>query len=487
VKSALSMVGKLDTNRNHCVKLKVTVVKFGGGVIGEYGQGIPLIIRRIQGIQTEDDVGPVIVVSAPKDVTNRIIDAGRKASVGISPPLEEIEKPYQEICDQHIGDPYKNQFRKVLEICMWEVTGALERVRHRKAFEGGDRAIALAYGGELLMSSALSYVLQSHGVDTYDVPFSEWPLITDQAFEGATFLLRESEERIHPLVQRLEAGKVVTVGGFIGRSVHGRETTFERGGSDRTAIDLGLLLKPRYDVSVDLEKESIVMSADPKITGIRAEELEKIQQLSYNEARLAGQYGMKIMNPISIRDIPREVDLVIDVTNIFTGEKTRISRAPEERDDASIKLVTGRENCAILEVPRSKSEFVYGFLEGVRKYSEFTELRPYTKNGVRVARFLFFDGHYLRRSLLQDLQRISANVAVEYGLAAVTLVGDRMAQASGVVSLAYESIREYYPDLVILDGDIQRPTSSILIVVRATDKDRCVSAIHGKRAEINRR
>jgi aspartate kinase len=269
--------------------------------------------------------------------------------------------------------------------------------------------------------------------------------------------------------------------------VHGRETTFERGGSDRTAIDLGLLLKPRYDVSVDLEKENIVMSADPKITGIRPEELEKIQHLSYNEARLAGQYGMKIMNPISIRDIPREVDLVIDVTNIFTGEKTRISRAPEEREDASIKLVTGRENCAILEVPRSKSEFVYGFLEGVRKYSEFTELRPYTKNGVRVARFLFFDGHYLRRNLLQDLQRISSDVAVEYGLAAVTLVGDRMAQASGVVSLAYEGIWEHYPDLVILDGDIQRPTSSILIVVRATDKDRCVSAIHEKRAEINRR
>jgi aspartate kinase len=487
VKSVLSMVAKLEKNRNHGVKPKVTVVKFGGGVIGEDGQGLPVIIRRVQSIQTEDDLGPVVVVSAPKDVTNRIIDAGKKAAAGVATPLEGIEKPYHEICDQHIGDPFKNQFRKALEICMWEVNGALERVRHRKAFEGGDRAIALAYGGELLMSSALSYVLQSHGVDTYDVPFSEWPLITDRAFEGATFLLRESEERIHPLVQRLEAGKVVTIGGFIGRSVQGRETTFERGGSDRTAIDLGLLLKPRYDVSVDLEKESIVMSADPKIPGIQPEELEKIKHLSYNEARLAGQYGMKIMNPISFRDIPREIDLVIDVTNIVTGEKTRISRAPEEGHDAAIKLVTGRENCAILEVPRSKSEFVYGFLEGVQKYSEFTELRPYTKNGVRMARFLFFDGPYLRRNLLQDLQRISTDVAVDYGLAAVTLVGDRMAQASGVVSLAYEGIWEHYPDLVILDGDIQRPTSSILIVVRATDKDRCVSAIHGKRAEINRR
>lgn len=481
------MVAKLVKNRNQCVKRKVTVVKFGGSVIGEYGQGIPLIIRRVQTIRNEDDVGPVVVVSAPKDVTNRIIDVGKKAAAGFSPTLEAIGTPYQEICDQHIGDSFKNRFFMVRNGCMKEVNRAFERVRHRREFEGGDRAIALAYGGELLMSSVMNYALQSHGVDAYDVPFSEWPLITDKTFEGTTFLPSESKERIHYLVKRLEEGNVVTMGGFIGRSVRGRETTFERGGSDRTAIDLGLLLKPRYDVSVDLEKKNIVMSADPKVKGIKQEELEKITHLSYNEARLAGQYGMKIMDPISIRDIPREVDLVIQVTNIFTGEKTLISRRPEERDEPSIKLVTGKENCAILEFKQSKSESVYDFLEGVRKYSEFTELRPYTKNGGRRARFLFFDGHFLRRSLIQDLQRIDADVGVEYGLAAVTLVGDRMAQASGVASLAYEGIREHYPDLVILDGDIQRPTSSILIVVRETDKDRCVSAIHGKRAEINRR
>ena len=102
------------------------------------------------------------------------------------------------------------------------------------------------------------------------------------------------------LEQILDKNDVVSIGGFIGKTKDGIITTYERGGSDRTAADLGILFHKKYDTVIDLEKDSSVVSADPKIV---KEELEEVNELSYNEARLAGMFGMKIVDPIAIKEI----------------------------------------------------------------------------------------------------------------------------------------------------------------------------------------
>lgn len=467
------------------LKRNVTVIKFGGGVIGESGQGIPLIVNKIQTIRKKDGIGPVVVVSAPKGLTNRVIKVGNQIASGSFSNAKFLMEPYETICDQQIHESFKDVFHEKLKLCYEEAINALERISRNREFGGQNRAIALAYTGELIMAASMHYVLISNGIESYALPFSEWPIITDRNFQSATFLFKESRRKIHNLVKKIEEEKIIIIGGFIGKTINDQETTFERGGSDRTAIDLGILLKSRYAVTVDLQKDSVVLSADPKVEGINIEKLEAVKFLSYNETLLAGQYGMKIIDPVAIRDIPKDMDLVIHVTNISTGEKSIIQRNGDGGNEHPIKIVTGRKSCAILEIKQSKTPSIYDFIEGIRKYFEFTELRPYIKNDVRIGRFLFFDGNYLKENLIHDLQGIDAEVIVDYGLAAVTLIGDRMAQASGIVASAFEGIKQMYPDLVILDGDVQRPTSSILIIVRETDKDRCVSAIHKIRREIS--
>lgn len=466
---------------------RLTIVKFGGGVIGDHGQGIPVVVDRIVQIRARDGLGPLVVVSAPKGLTNRTIEMGRQVAAGRSPDVTSLLAPYHAICAHQMREPYATTFLDTLAASFDEARTAFQRVGRNREFEAGDRAIILAHCGELLMAITMDHVLRSHGVNSYNVPFPEWPLITDKKYASATFLRDASMARVAPLVRRIEEDHVVTMGGFVGRTTSGRETTFERGGSDRSAIDLGVLLTAHYDVLVDLEKESVVLSVDPNVHGITADAPAAVERLSYNEARLAGQYGMHIVDPIAIRDVPHDVNLLIHITNAHTGRRTVLQRDPVRFDADPIKIVTGRQNCAILECAQAKSASIYDFLEGVNHYYEFTELRPYAKDGVRLSRLLFFDGHYLRDHLIDDLRRIDDQVQVEYGLAAVTLVGDGMAQASGIAASTYEAIREKHPDLVILDGDIQRPTSSILMVIRDQDKDRCVSAIHLKRVEINRR
>ena len=129
----------------------------------------------------------------------------------------------------------------------------------------------------------------------------------------------------------------------------GLTTTYERGGSDRTAADLGILFHKKYDTRIDFEKDSAVVSADPKIV---ESGLSDVDQLSYNEARLAGMFGMKILDPIAIKEILENgVDIPIMVTNMKDPTKlTTIKRIPDKKNGHPIKIVTGKKNCAIFRI-----------------------------------------------------------------------------------------------------------------------------------------
>ena len=71
---------------------------------------------------------------------------------------------------------------------------------------------------------------------------------------------------------------------------------------------------------IDLEKDSSVVSADPKII---SDGLTEVENLSYNEARLAGMFGMNILDPIAIKEILENgVSVPIVITDIRNPEKT---------------------------------------------------------------------------------------------------------------------------------------------------------------------
>src|SRR5207245_548009 len=85
---------------------------------------------------------------------------------------------------------------------------------------------------------------------------------------AANFMIEESRQNDNHLLDLVERNEIVCLGGFIGKTIDGLETTYERGGSDRTAADAAILLHGRYEMKVDFEKDSAVLSADPKIVKI---------------------------------------------------------------------------------------------------------------------------------------------------------------------------------------------------------------------------
>ncbi len=464
------------------------VAKFGGSALGPNGELIPKIIQRITNLKTDSKI--IAVFSAPltihngkkRSLTDVVLEQGRNAENGEKSSLDIVKSTYQKILELVDGNNKEN-CEKTIKYHLEKAQNALDEAYNNKEFANEIRSRALAFSGEILMSHVMNHILRSNGIKSEAVKFEDWPIITDKNIEFTNFLTVESREKMNKTVELVENNEVVTIGGFIGKTVDSIATTYERGGSDRTAADLGILFHKKYETSIDFEKDSSVVSADPKIVDSN---LREITQLSYNEARLAGMFGMKILDPITIKEIVENgVDLPITITNMKIPEKiTTIRRNLEEQKGHPIKIVTGKENCAIFRIETSAIQKLLTSLEKDKHYSEFIILSPFTKDEIEFSRILFLDGDYVKRNE-KYLLAFDSLATITYNRGVITLIGDEMWKVQQVASRTSAKIGE--SGLNILNMDAQEETSRIIIVVEDARDNiaKAIKAIHQEISKIN--
>ncbi|MCV0392991.1 MAG: aspartate kinase [Nitrosopumilus sp.] len=467
---------------------KLVVAKFGGSAIGPNGTSIPEIVSRINDLKKDSKV--IAVFSAPltiidgkkRSLTDVIIKQGQNAENGITPSLDDVKATYQKILEM-VNAENISQCKKTVESYLQNAQKALDEALSNKEFADEVRSRALAFSGEILMSHVMNYILRSNGRKSDAVSFEDWPIITDNNIESTNFKISESREKIGKMAEMVENNEVVTIGGFIGKTVDNVTTTYERGGSDRTAADLGILFYKKYQTSIDFEKDSSVVSADPKIV---ESGLTEVEQLSYNEARLAGMFGMKILDPIAIKEIVENgVDMPITITNMKDPSKTTtIKRVLDEQKGHPIKIVTGKENCAIFRIETNCIQRLLTSLEKDKRYSEFIILSPFAKDGIDFSRILFLDGEYVKRNE-KYLLGFDSLATITYNRGVITLIGDEMWRVQQVASRTSAKIGQ--AGLNILNMDAQEETSRIIIVVEDTNDNirKAISAVHKEVLEIN--
>jgi aspartate kinase len=468
----------------------VVVAKFGGSALGIHGSSLPSVVERI--IQLKTSCKIVAVFSAPivkygeknLSLTDVALSKGRSYAASNFVDLEVLRQIYVDISSGYLTSEYKREFMDLLNAFYREVTVSLRQAAENKRFVDVVRSRTLAYSGEIPMSYLMDYVLKSRGFKSEHVSIDQWPIITDDNFEGANFSLEDSRENISYLIELLETNDVVTMGGFIGMTIDGLETTYERGGSDRTAADIAILLNDRYDVRLDFEKDSAVQSADPKIA---KEKLHYVDHLSYNEARLAGMFGMKILDPIAIKEIDDNgLDIPITVTDMsYPSRYTIISKTSHnEQDENLIKIVTGKRNCAIVRMDSISASHLIAMLEKVRQYHEFVKLSPYKVDDLEITRILFLDADYIRRNE-RYFRAYSARMDIIYQRGVVTMIGDNMWKSPRIASTASSTVGEH--GINILNLDAQEETSRILIVVEdsGNNVNSAINAIHSERSRFH--
>lgn len=470
--------------------IPVTVAKFGGSALGVDGVLIGKIIDRIK--QLKDKTKVVAVFSAPLityqdklySMTDVAIRVGRSYASSDPVEIEVLREVYERIATKHVSDQYCQEFLAHLDRFYRQVIISLKQAAENRRFVDLIRSRTLAYSGEITMSYLMDYIIRSHGMNSDHVNIEKWPIITDDNFEAANFLIEESRQNDGHLLDLVERNEIVCIGGFIGKTIDGLETTYERGGSDRTAADTAILLHERYEMKIDFEKDSSVQSADPKIV---KNGLENIQYLSYNEAKLAGMFGMKILDPVAIKEIlDNNLDIPLVITNMTDPSNTTIiQRNPPPQNDINlVKIVTGKKNCAMVRIESIAASHVIASLEKDKQYHDFVKLSPYKSDDVEICRLLFLDADYVRRQE-RHFKAHYPKVEIVYGRGVVTLIGDMMWQMPNIASTASSTVGEH--GINILNLDAQEETSRILIVVedKGTNVGDAVKAIHSKRPNIH--
>lgn len=141
--------------------------------------------------------------------------------------------------------------------------------------------------GERISMSLLAMELKKRGIDAVSFTGSQSGIITSEDHHNAEIL----EVRPVRIVEALEKGRVVIVAGFQGVSRSKEITTLGRGGSDTSAVALGVALgAEKVEFYKDVDG---VYSADPKTDPSAT----LFASISYSEAL---QVCGKILHPRSI-------------------------------------------------------------------------------------------------------------------------------------------------------------------------------------------
>jgi aspartate kinase len=454
----------------------LSVAKFGGSLLSEDGQNIPTILKCVTDLKNQSDLGPIVVFSAPNGFTDKLIQLGESCTQSKPLPVDDIFNVFENLAKKYVRCKYLNQAVSELKNYNRQLDDSLALVNKR--FHGTIKAKVLTHGGELPTSALMDYIMRSNRLDSCHIQKENWPIITDDNFENAkpNFLL--SKSRSKPLIESLEAGKIVVLGGFLGITSDGLETVLGRGGSDLSAVFVSCLLKQKYKVETVLFKKMSVQSADPRI--VKGQITEHIISLTYNEAHKASKMGMKIVQGDAI-SMAKQFEQPIKVTSMVNPEEYTLIDS-ESNLDQTVKCVTGKSGCAILTMDDTNSRSFEDALRIWENCNDFLDLGTETlETGKRIRDFLFLDSDFLRKNE-ERLKGFDEDLLIEYGVGVVTLIGDGMKYSSGIASIAIGAI----PQINIKRGIFAPHTSQIILVVEENKVEETVAAISAKKQEMNK-
>jgi aspartate kinase len=216
--------------------MKTLIMKFGGASVKQpefFSSVAEIIVRRRQHYPRI-----VVVVSAMGDTTNQLLDLAKKV---------------------HPFPPRREQ----------------------------DMLISV---GERISIALLAMALALKGVEAISYTGSQSGIITSSEHSEAKIL----EVRPLRILQQLNMGKIVIVAGFQGVSRDGEITTLGRGGSDTSAVALGVALRAeKIEFYKDVDG---IYSADPK----KETQAEQFPSLTYDQALCIIRKGAKVLHERAI-------------------------------------------------------------------------------------------------------------------------------------------------------------------------------------------
>ncbi len=399
--------------------MALIVQKYGGTSV-DGPERIKRVARRI--IETKRKGNRVvIVVSAPGDTTDRLIEIARQ--ITHSPSEREMDM--------------------------------------------------LLSTGEQMSIALLAMAINALGEKAVSLTGGQVGIVTDETFTKAKIKKIDTRK----IEKELSKDRIVIVAGFQGVTANRDITTLGRGGSDLTAVALASVLKAeRCEVYTDVAG---VYTADPRIVP----DARKIDRISYEEMLELASLGAQVMVPRSI-EVAKKFGVDIYVRSSFNDEEgtvitSEVSRM-EEVVVSGVAYDRDQVKLSITDVPDRPgiAAKIFGAL-GAGNVNVDMIIQSSAEGGINDISFTVTRGDLKKTLDIMDKvkQEIGAKGLVyDDGVGKVSIIGVGMRSHSGVASEMFSALAEENINIEMIS------TSEIKIscVIKEKDIEKAVKAIHRK-------
>ncbi len=261
-------------------------------------------------------------------------------------------------------------------------------------------------------------------------------IITDAQHSRAVPQVDEINDRLLDRVKpMIEQGRLPIMGGFIGATREGIQTTIGRGGSDFSAALVGAGLNAdRIEIWTDVDG---MKTTDPRI----CTDARRIKVISFEEAAELAYFGAKVLHPATVLPaVEKNIPVLVLNSRNPSNEGTRIlSRTPRSR--SLFKAIAAKNRITIIEIVAARMLMAHGFLAKVFDIFARHRCAVDVVSTSEVSISLTVDSNEAIPQIAADLEQL-AFVKYSGRKAIVCLVGENIRETAGVAAQVFDAIRD---------------------------------------------
>lgn len=270
--------------------------------------------------------------------------------------------------------------------------------------------------GERTSMALLCIALHEEGIESISLTGSQAGIITNDRHNDA----RVIEVRPIRVLDEIDKGKVVVIGGFQGVSYKRDITTLGRGGSDTSAVALAAALNAdRCEIYSDVAG---VYSSDPNIV----REAKHLPEISYQQIQEMSEAGAKVLNAQAVQ-FAKEAKITLFARDAFnSGKETVIKDISKNELSGVLAVVYEKDIVRIYVHDADKTDWVLRYLEENQiPIKEFQISGLAGDKGFRCAFIISTSNLYEWEKIKEALQeKLRDGIYVNESLAAISIIGE---------------------------------------------------------------
>jgi aspartate kinase len=409
-------------------------MKFGGTSV----QDAEAIDRACSIVKGRLARRPVVVVSAMAKVTDTLLAMGNAAGAGDSDKALELSRGLRErhyaTAGELLGTGVFTQFHSELEEEFNRLDELLRGIVAVGELTPRTSDYVVSYG-ERLSSKICTAAFSARGLnatllDARDI------IITDKQHTKAIPQVEEIDHRVQTIVRPLlEAGRVPVMGGFLGATRDGVQTTIGRGGSDFSAALVGAGLNAEsIEIWTDVDG---MKTTDPNI----CPDAHRIKVISFEEAAELSYFGAKVLHPATVLPaVQKNIPVYVLNSKNPKNEGTLIvALAPKSK--STFKAIAAKKRITIVDVVATRMLGAHGYLRAIFEVFDRHHAAVDVVSTSEVSVSLTVDSTEAIPAVAADLEKI-ADVKYSGRKAIICMVGENIREKHGIAAQVFACVED---------------------------------------------